>query len=117
MVYNAMKMFMDINPQLFDECSHEYNEQQNSAEQREKARLDRWDKISELAKDRKSGIAPPPVTSSVIDIPEQIDEVDAVTEDTQERMDSLRIQDDTGAPKERRRVREISQNPVSSMCF
>ena len=41
MVYNAMKMFMEINPQLFDECSHEYNERMNSAEEREKARLSR----------------------------------------------------------------------------
>ncbi|KAJ5318067.1 hypothetical protein N7508_002575 [Penicillium antarcticum] len=59
MVYNAMKMFMEINPQLFDECSHEYTEHQNSADQREKTRTDRWDMIEQQAKDRKNGIPPP----------------------------------------------------------
>ena len=32
MVYNAMKLFMEINPQLFDDCSHDYTEHQNNAE-------------------------------------------------------------------------------------
>ena len=38
MVYNAMKLFMEINPQLFDDCSHDYTEHQNNAEAREQAR-------------------------------------------------------------------------------
>ncbi|KAJ6185391.1 hypothetical protein N7519_006692 [Penicillium mononematosum] len=60
MVYNAMKMFMEINPQLFDECSHDYTEHQNNADQREKTRADRWEVIEQQAKDRKNGIPPPP---------------------------------------------------------
>ena len=28
MVYNAMKLFMEVNPQLFDDCSHDYAESQ-----------------------------------------------------------------------------------------
>lgn len=45
MVYNAMKLFMEINPQLFDDCSHDYNEHQNSADKREQARKDKWAKL------------------------------------------------------------------------
>ena len=93
MLYNAMKMFMEINPQLFDECSHEYNERMNSAEDREKARLSRWDKIAEQAKDRKNGVAPPPAPASA----PKTDEADPPTEDTQQRLDSLKLQDESAS--------------------
>ncbi|KAL5355668.1 phosphatase 2A regulatory B subunit-domain-containing protein [Aspergillus floccosus] len=99
MVYNAMKMFMEINPQLFDECSHEYNERQNTAEQREQARKDRWEKLAEQAKERKNGVPPPPAPA--LDVPLQIDEVDSITQDSQKRLHALKL-DETGSSKERR---------------
>lgn len=49
MVYNAMKLFMEINPQLFDDCSHDYNEHQNNAEKREQARKDKWARLQAQA--------------------------------------------------------------------
>ncbi|CAI7678367.1 unnamed protein product [Penicillium pancosmium] len=99
MVYNAMKMFMEINPQLFDECSHEYTEHQNNAEQREKSRLDRWDLIEQQATMRKNGAPPPPAPA--LDVPEPIDEVEAMTHESQKRLNTLKIQEETEAPKER----------------
>lgn len=119
MVYTAMKMFMEISPQLFDECSHDYTERQNSAEQREKARLDRWDKIVELAKDRKNGVAPPPANppAAAADAPGQVDDIDTITQDNQTRLNALKLQDETGATKEQRKVREVSQNSVSTAHF
>ncbi|KAE8162787.1 phosphatase 2A regulatory B subunit-domain-containing protein [Aspergillus tamarii] len=98
MVYNAMKMFMEINPQLFDECSHEYNERQNSAEERERSRKERWEKLAAQAKDRQNGVPPPPPPA---DIPVYVDEVDTITEDSQNRLQSLKL-DDSGSVKERR---------------
>lgn len=80
MVYNAMKLFMEINPQLFDDCSQEYTEHQNSAEAREKQRERKWAAIQELADKQKAN------GSSTAE------EVD-VTEDNQKRLDSLRLQD------------------------
>lgn len=93
-------MFMEINPQLFDECSHDYNERQNSADQRERARQSRWDKVAERAKDRQNGIAPPPMSSSA-EVPVQVDEVDSLTNDSQKRLHNLKL-DESGAPPERR---------------
>lgn len=49
MVYNAMKLFMEINPQLFDDCSHDYNEHQNNADKREQARKDKWARLQAQA--------------------------------------------------------------------
>ena len=100
MVYNAMKLFMEINPQLFDDCSHEYTESQNNAEQREAARKSKWNQIAEQAKRRQSqdgqltstngAVAAKP---SKIVPPPKIDEIDPVTQDSQKRLDALKLQD------------------------
>ncbi|PTU21132.1 hypothetical protein P175DRAFT_0437837 [Aspergillus ochraceoroseus IBT 24754] len=106
MVYNAMKMFMDINPQLFDECSHEHDERQNSADIREKARQSRWDKVAEQAKERQNGFAPA-LQSSSADIPLQLDDIDAIAQDSQKRLHSLKL-DEPGAVKGRPREGSIT---------
>lgn len=98
MVYNAMKMFMEINPQLFDECSHDYTEHQNSAEQREKTRQDRWEMIEQQAK-RQDGA--PPLPAPNLSVREPIDEVEAMTNESQKRLNTLKLQDESEAPKER----------------
>lgn len=55
MVYNAMKLFMEVNPQLFDECSHDYTESQSTAPARLQARNAKWDALEALAKARQDG--------------------------------------------------------------
>ncbi|KAI9818241.1 MAG: Serine/threonine-protein phosphatase 2A 56 kDa regulatory subunit delta isoform [Thelocarpon impressellum] len=129
MVYNAMKLFMEINPQLFDECSHDYNEMQNNAEQRQAARKKRWDMIAEQAAKRRQqqvgatdnananasgngGPATPapssrPGTSSKGSgavSPMRVDEagVDPMTQDSQKRLDALKLQDEGNPVKEHR---------------
>jgi serine/threonine-protein phosphatase 2A regulatory subunit B' len=94
MVYNAMKLFMEINPQLFDECSHDYNELQNSAPQREKARQAKWDKLAESAKKLKTGVAAPLEAAPI----EEESEPDA-TQDNQERLDALKLHDESASTK------------------
>ncbi|KAJ9604668.1 serine/threonine-protein phosphatase 2A 56 kDa regulatory subunit delta isoform [Cladophialophora chaetospira] len=94
MVYNAMKLFMEINPQLFDECSHDYNELQNTAGQREKAREAKWTKLSEQADRMKQGLAKPPSAPSIKEVPE----TDAAL-DNQERLDALKLHDESSTAK------------------
>ncbi|OOG00051.1 hypothetical protein ASPCADRAFT_203938 [Aspergillus carbonarius ITEM 5010] len=110
MVYNAMKMFMEINPQLFDECSHDYNERQNSVEEREMGRQNRWEKVLERAKERKNGVTVPP-QCQVAEIPVHLDDIDSVTRDSQQRLHALRL-DDSGTTTERR-SRESTASSVS----
>ncbi|KAI0845548.1 protein phosphatase 2A regulatory B subunit [Daldinia vernicosa] len=95
MVYNAMKLFMDINPQLFDDCSHEYTEQQNNAAAREALRERKWAAITEQANKRKSNGASGNGTpaSKPLNIMPRVEEADSVTEDNQKRLDSLKLQD------------------------
>lgn len=116
MVYNAMKLFMEINPQLFDDCSHEYTEQQNSAASREALRQKKWAVIQEQANRRKvngtaSGPSGPPIRNHANPMP-RLDEVDPVTEDNQKRLDSLKLQD--GDRRERRPTIHERQNSVGS---
>jgi serine/threonine-protein phosphatase 2A regulatory subunit B' len=112
MVYNAMKLFMEINPQLFDDCSHDYTEHQNNAEARELARENKWKALADQASRSKTNgtrtISSP--SRSKVTTPLRIDEVDPITEDNQKRLDSLKLQD--GA-RERRPTHD-RQNSVGS---
>lgn len=80
MVYNAMKLFMEINPQLFDDCSHEYSEQQNSAASREQARQHKWATVAEQASRHKGALANGAGGGD-----------DDAAEDNQKRLDSLKL--------------------------
>jgi len=94
MVYNAMKLFMEINPQLFDDCSHDYNELQASAESRERARKSKWDKLVEQANSVKSGPgAPTAATGRGTSVK---NEPDSLTQDSQKRLDALKLHDEAG---------------------
>ena len=128
MVYNAMKLFMEINPQLFDECSHEYNEQQNNAEEREKTRRDRWQLLMDQAENRKQGILPPPKPAAgpTVDMDNngvRADEADSLTQDSQKRLNALKLQDETTTKDRRTNVPErqnsvsISELFVQPCCF
>ncbi|CAI4210283.1 unnamed protein product [Parascedosporium putredinis] len=91
MVYNAMKLFMEINPQLFDDCSHEYTEQQNSAAARENMRQRKWQAIAEQANQRRltNGANGRGHSGSV----SRPGDVDPASDDNQKRLDSLKLQD------------------------
>ncbi len=108
MVYNAMKLFMEINPQLFDDCSHEYTEHQNNAEARETARENKWKALSEQAK-HTNGVVH--ATGAIPSRTKKLDELDPVTEDNQKRLNSLKLQD--GEKRERRPAHD-RQNSVGS---
>ncbi|KAK3359735.1 phosphatase 2A regulatory B subunit-domain-containing protein [Lasiosphaeria hispida] len=115
MVYNAMKLFMEINPQLFDDCSHEYTEHQNNASAREALRERKWAAITDQANKRKlNGSANGSVTGaarSTANALPRLDEVDTA-EDNQKRLDSLKLQD--GDRRERRPTLHERQNSVGS---
>ncbi|KAK2766546.1 hypothetical protein FQN52_008167 [Onygenales sp. PD_12] len=110
MVYNAMKLFMEINPQLFDDCSHDYTEMQSTAEAREQNRQNKWEKLSQLAQHRKSITGPSAAPSkSPADGSSRADDVDA-THDSQQRLNALKLQDESNATKERRSREREGQN-------
>jgi serine/threonine-protein phosphatase 2A regulatory subunit B' len=122
MVYNAMKLFMEINPQLFDDCSHDYTQRQSTAEQRQQIRQSKWDRLEQQAQSRRN--SQPTVPSSItprgpkVNPPPRIDEVDPITQDSQKRLDALRLQDEGGTVRDQRRPWEGERsNHVSSFIL
>ncbi|KAH7413777.1 phosphatase 2A regulatory B subunit-domain-containing protein [Phaeosphaeria sp. MPI-PUGE-AT-0046c] len=92
MVYNAMKLFMEVNPQLFDDCSHDYAESQNNAGQRQQSRQDRWDQLAKLAEARQNGKADKAMNSAAsATSPMRVEDSDPLS---QGRLENLRLQDD-----------------------
>ena len=94
-----MKLFMEINPTLFDECSADYTESQNTAGQREAARQQKWAQLEEQARRNlsKMTINGSKINSSTrtkVNPPAKIDEIDPAAQDNQQRLDALKLQDD-----------------------
>lgn len=118
MVYNAMKLFMEINPQLFDECSEHYREHEATAEKTLRTRTANWALIADWAKKNSKGenAAIPPLTDlrgQKFNPPSRIDE-DPITQDSQKRLNALRLQDESGGSRDGRRQRGLDgQYPVS----
>lgn len=104
MVYNAMKLFMEVNPQLFDECSHEYTEQQNNAEAVKQTRQAKWDRLSQLAETMKQNghapaVRPPDAYGSTSKSSMRTEDGDPLS------MERLRLQDDRRAERHANSVR------------
>ena len=109
MVYNAMKLFMEINPQLFDECSDHYRENEATAAQTLQSRTAKWAVVADWARQRANGevAAIPPLTNlrgQKINPVSRIEE-DPITQDSQKRLDALRLQDENGGSKDGKRQR------------
>ena len=111
MVYNAMKLFMEINPQLFDECSDHYRESEATAAATLQARKDKWSIVVDRARRNSSSGNSASITTALnpaltdrtgqkfdpASIGGGIKEEDPVTvQDSQQRLDALRLQDESG---------------------
>ncbi|KAL9530211.1 Serine/threonine-protein phosphatase [Sphaerulina musiva] len=104
MVYNAMKLFMEVNPQLFDECSHEYTEQQNNAEAVKANRQAKWDRLTQLAQSMKQNehapaVRPPQANGEQPKSSTRAEEGETIS------MERLRLQDDGRAERHTNSVR------------
>lgn len=95
MVYNAMKLFMEVNPQLFDECSHNYTEDQNNIEAVKATRQAKWDRLTQLAESMKQNGHAPAVRSPQTqgNVPLRAEDGDPIS------MERLRLQDDRRAER------------------
>lgn len=104
MVYSAMKLFMEINPSLFDECTNDYAALQESAPARLAERESVWKQLEEKAARRRKIIdaaaANAGGATSVVrpgtGSPMQISDDGAG--ESQKKMDALQLQDE-GANK------------------
>merc|ERR1712178_249586 len=64
LIYNALKVFMEINQNLFDECTKQYKENKEQEADNIKKRRDAWDKVYIQAK--KSDLYKKPEYKAII---------------------------------------------------
>lgn len=50
LIYNALKLFMEMNQKLFDECTQQYKAERLKEKERQKQRLDAWNKVETIAR-------------------------------------------------------------------
>ena len=98
MVYNAMKLFMEINPQLFDDCSHDYTEHQNNAEARVAARESKWKALADQASAHKAN-GTGGARNKFAQAPSLGEDP---TEESQKRMEQLKLVDSRERPARER---------------
>ncbi|KAG9019660.1 hypothetical protein FRB90_012006 [Tulasnella sp. 427] len=58
MIYNALKLFMEINPELFDECVHNYKQNKIAEQQALVKRYEAWQKMRTVAAQNAGGKLP-----------------------------------------------------------
>lgn len=97
MVYSVMASFMDISPQLFDDCLRQYTKQQDGAAMREAIRERKWAILCSKANQRRASaiVADVPMQRHT-ECPSPVDKAYHAIGDSQTRLDSLRLQDGTG---------------------
>ena len=49
LIYNALKLSMDMNQRLFDECVQKYEAQRQKEKEALKQREDKWNKVQNMA--------------------------------------------------------------------
>ncbi|EJD52951.1 protein phosphatase 2A regulatory B subunit [Auricularia subglabra TFB-10046 SS5] len=66
MVYNALKLFMEINPELFEDCLQNYKQSRIEEHEHLARRYDNWQKMREVAIEHASALKKP-CPDSVLD--------------------------------------------------
>ncbi|XP_076441966.1 serine/threonine-protein phosphatase 2A 56 kDa regulatory subunit gamma isoform-like isoform X2 [Babylonia areolata] len=66
LIYNALKLFMEMNQKLFDDCTQQYKAERQKEKEKLKQRDEAWNKINTLAKDNPQfkNLLSAPVTDS-----------------------------------------------------
>ncbi|XP_067680382.1 serine/threonine-protein phosphatase 2A 56 kDa regulatory subunit delta isoform-like isoform X10 [Haliotis asinina] len=55
LIYNALKLFMEMNQKLFDDCTQQYKAERQKEKEKNKQREEAWTRIHTLAKDNPQG--------------------------------------------------------------
>ena len=50
LIYNALKLFMEMNQKLFDECTQQFKIEQKKEKEKQRKRIENWEKLEQLAR-------------------------------------------------------------------
>ncbi|XP_021920020.1 serine/threonine-protein phosphatase 2A 56 kDa regulatory subunit gamma isoform-like isoform X3 [Zootermopsis nevadensis] len=113
LIYNALKLFMEMNQKLFDECTQQYKqERQKREKERQRDRDEAWTRVEELAM-RNPGYAPSrtnSIDSSIGDLSSPLDG-DAEDDMTYEKLEAEAREGRKVRNKEKPLLRRKSELP------
>ncbi|KAJ3022788.1 Serine/threonine-protein phosphatase 2A 56 kDa regulatory subunit delta isoform [Thoreauomyces humboldtii] len=66
LVYNALKLFMEISPKLFDDCTNKYKQNRQQERKKQKDRDDTWAKLELLATQNANNKSPTGRTARLV---------------------------------------------------
>ncbi|KAG9303944.1 hypothetical protein G9A89_005854 [Geosiphon pyriformis] len=72
LVYSALKLFMDINPALFDECTTQYKQNRQLEKKRMKEREETWHRLEKTATNNTEGPLQYPLGAPVISLGDEV---------------------------------------------
>ncbi|KAF9364971.1 Serine/threonine-protein phosphatase 2A 56 kDa regulatory subunit delta isoform [Mortierella sp. NVP85] len=101
LVFNALKLFMDATPKLFDECTNHYRQARQNDRKRLQDREETWQKLEQLAADNYANLTaqgavtvPPPVHVEPLPVPvETFDQSEIVDEPEEDSMEESGAED------------------------
>lgn len=113
LIYNALKLFMEMNQKLFDECTQQYKqERQKREKERQRDRDEAWTRVEELAM-RNPGYAPSRANSIDSSIGEMGSPLDGDADDdmTYEKLEAEAREVQKARNKEKPLLRRKSEIP------
>jgi len=113
LIYNALKLFMEMNQKLFDECTQQYKqERQKREKERQRDRDEAWTRVEELAM-RNPGYAPSRTNSIDSSIGEMVSPLDGDADDdmTYEKLEAEAREVQKVRNKEKPLLRRKSELP------
>lgn len=113
LIYNALKLFMEMNQKLFDECTQQYKqERQKREKERQRDRDEAWTRVEELAM-RNPGYAPSRTNSIDSSIGEMGSPLDGDADDdmTYEKLEAEAREVQKARNKEKPLLRRKSEIP------
>ncbi|CAH0385463.1 unnamed protein product [Bemisia tabaci] len=76
LIYNALKLFMEMNQKLFDECSQQYKLERQKEKEKQKEREQAWNRVESLAKKNDPNYRPLSNTSAPTSPPGENEDMD-----------------------------------------
>ena len=87
LIYNALKLFMEMNQKLFDECTQQYKMEQKKEKERAKNRVDAWCRLESMAKSN-------PDIQAVSSLMDNLDISNAMNVDDEQQQTMVDLPDD-----------------------
>lgn len=116
LIYNALKLFMEMNQKLFDDCTQQYKTERQKEKERHKHREETWMKVQNLAKGNPQYKQYGSLQSSLEhygnpSTPNSIGEDDEVVLVSLEKLEKEAIEIQKKKPKEKQLLRRKSELP------